>query len=29
MRVVLDTQILVFALLLQQGHPAAICRAWQ
>jgi putative PIN family toxin of toxin-antitoxin system len=29
MRVVLDTNILVSALLLQQGHPAAIYRAWQ
>ena len=29
MRVVLDTSILVSALLLQQGHPAAIYRAWQ
>ncbi len=29
MRVVLNTNILVSALLLQQGHPAAIYRAWQ
>jgi len=29
MRVVLDTNILVSALLLQQGHPAEIYRAWQ
>jgi predicted nucleic acid-binding protein len=29
MRVVLDTNILVSSLLVQQGHPAAIYRAWQ
>jgi len=29
MRVVLDTNILVSALLLHQGHPAEIYRAWQ
>lgn len=29
MRVVLDTNILVSALLVQTGHPAAIYRAWQ
>ena len=29
MRVVLDTNILVSALLVQLGHPAAIYRAWQ
>lgn len=29
MRVVLDTNILVSALLIQVGHPAAIYRAWQ
>ena len=29
MRVVLDTNILVSALLVQIGHPAAIYRAWQ
>jgi len=28
MRVVLDTNILVSALLVQLGHPAAIYRAW-
>jgi putative PIN family toxin of toxin-antitoxin system len=28
MRVVLDTNILVFALLVQQGHPGTIYRAW-
>jgi uncharacterized protein len=28
MRVVLDTNILISALLLQTGHPAAIYRAW-
>src|SRR6266851_7106265 len=28
MRVVLDTNILVSALLIQTGHPAAIYRAW-
>ena len=28
MRVVLDTNILVSALLVQMGHPAAIYRAW-
>lgn len=28
MRVVLDTNILVSALLLQTGHPAAIYHAW-
>jgi hypothetical protein len=28
MRVVLDTNILVSALLVQVGHPAAIYRAW-
>ena len=29
MRVVLDTNILVSALLLEIGHPAAIYCAWQ
>ena len=29
MRVVLDTNILVSALMVQRGHPAAIYRAWQ
>jgi putative PIN family toxin of toxin-antitoxin system len=29
MRVVLDTNILVSALLIQVGHPAAIYHAWQ
>jgi putative PIN family toxin of toxin-antitoxin system len=29
MRVVLDTNILISALLLQVGHPAIIYRAWQ
>jgi predicted nucleic acid-binding protein len=29
MRVVLDTNILISALLIQVGHPAAIYRAWQ
>jgi putative PIN family toxin of toxin-antitoxin system len=29
MRVVLDTNILFSALLIQVGHPAAIYRAWQ
>ena len=29
MRVVLDTNILVSALMVQTGHPAAIYRAWQ
>jgi uncharacterized protein len=29
MRVVLDTNILVSALLLQSGHPVAIYRSWQ
>jgi hypothetical protein len=29
MRVVLDTNIMVSALLIQSGHPAAIYRAWQ
>jgi len=29
MRVVLDTNILVSALLVSQGNPAAIYRAWQ
>jgi hypothetical protein len=29
MRVVLDTNILISALLVQVGHPAAIYRAWQ
>jgi putative PIN family toxin of toxin-antitoxin system len=29
MRVVLDTNILVSALLIQLGYPAAIYRAWQ
>jgi len=29
MRVVLDTNILISALLVQTGHPAAIYRAWQ
>lgn len=28
MRIVLDTNILVSALLVQVGHPAAIYRAW-
>lgn len=28
MRVVLDTNILVSAVLVQMGHPAAIYRAW-
>ena len=28
-RVVLDTNILVSALLIQTGNPAAIYRAWQ
>jgi putative PIN family toxin of toxin-antitoxin system len=28
MRVVLDTNILVSALLIQDGHPGAIYRAW-
>jgi predicted nucleic acid-binding protein len=28
MRAVLDTNILVSALLVQVGHPAAIYRAW-
>ena len=29
MRVVLDTNILVSAIIIQAGHPAAIYRAWQ
>lgn len=29
MRVVLDTNILVSALMVQMGHPAAVYRAWQ
>lgn len=29
MRVVLDTNILISALLIQSGHPAAIYAAWQ
>lgn len=29
MRVVLDTNILISALLIQVGHPAAIYHAWQ
>ena len=29
MRVVLDTNILISALLIQVGHPAAIYRGWQ
>jgi hypothetical protein len=29
MRVVLDTNILVSALISPSGHPAAICDAWQ
>lgn len=29
MRVVLDTNILVSALLVQTGHPAAVYRAWE
>jgi putative PIN family toxin of toxin-antitoxin system len=29
MRVVLDTNILISALMVQVGHPAAIYRAWQ
>ena len=29
MRVVLDTNILVSALMIQMGHPAAVYRAWQ
>ena len=29
MRVVLDTNILVSALMIQVGNPAAIYRAWQ
>jgi putative PIN family toxin of toxin-antitoxin system len=29
MRVVLDTNILVSALLIQAGHPGAIYRSWQ
>jgi hypothetical protein len=29
MRVVLDTDILASALLIQVGHPAAVYRAWQ
>jgi uncharacterized protein len=29
MRVVLDTNILISALLIQTGHPAAIYRTWQ
>jgi hypothetical protein len=29
MRVVLDINILVSALIVQMGHPAAIYRAWQ
>jgi putative PIN family toxin of toxin-antitoxin system len=29
MRVVLDTNILISAILVHMGHPAAIYRAWQ
>jgi predicted nucleic acid-binding protein len=29
MRVVLDTNILVSALIVQLGHPASIYRPWQ
>jgi len=29
MRVVLDTNILVSALMVQRGHPGAVYRAWQ
>jgi predicted nucleic acid-binding protein len=29
MRVVLDTNILISALLIQVGHPAVIYRGWQ
>src|SRR6266542_71882 len=29
MRVAIDTNILVSALMIQTGHPAAIYRAWQ
>lgn len=29
MRVLLDTNILVSALLVQTGHPAAVYRAWE
>jgi predicted nucleic acid-binding protein len=29
MRVVLDTNILISALMVQTGNPAAIYRAWQ
>src|SRR6202023_479048 len=29
MRVVLDTNILISALMIQTGNPAAIYRAWQ
>ena len=29
MRVVLDTNILVSALMIPTGHPAAIYRAWE
>jgi uncharacterized protein len=29
MRVVLDTNILISALLIQTGYPAAIYRGWQ
>jgi len=29
MRVVLDTNILISALMVQAGHPAAVYRAWQ
>ena len=29
MRVVLDTNILISALMVQAGNPAAIYRAWQ
>jgi uncharacterized protein len=29
MRVVLDTNILISALMVQTGHPAAVYRAWQ
>ena len=29
MRVVLDTNILISALMVQEGNPAAIYRAWQ
>ena len=29
MRVVLDTNIFISALMVQTGHPAAVYRAWQ